>query len=160
MLSLKKNMYGEQFSALISSCFSLADTFSLTKNRWFSEEKDKDSTHLLQDLAPYYIKTLYMDRWFCYRVPKENPLEIYLFKTDSQARDILVETYDRLFLDGVLWKEPEDLCFFKSGKLIFGSVSHENICFVYGRDLEEQVQNQGEWEQVPNQVAEQIQIIE
>ena len=41
-----------------------------------------------------------------------------------------------------------------------GSVSHENICYVYGRgdDWEDKIKQQGLWEDIPDVLEEQIRI--
>lgn len=156
MISLKSNIVGKDFARQISACFNFADTFSLTKNGWLKSCEHEKSTQLLRLLNPYHIETLHTNHWFCYYVPKGSEKEVYLFRTTPEARDIILSTYNRIFHDGVLWKEPEDLCFFKGGKLIFGSVSHENICFVYDDVLGKQLQSYGVWEQIPDEKEEQI----
>lgn len=158
MLSLKSNIVGKQFAEQISACFKFADTFSLTENGWLKSCEQEESIQLLRSLNPYHIKTLHTDHWFCYYVPKGYEKEVYLFRATPESRDILLSAYNRIFHDGVLWKEPEDLCFFQSGQLIFGSVSHENICFVYDADLGKLLQPYGVWEQIPDEEKEQIQL--
>lgn len=156
MLSLIKNVCGENFVKQISTCFEFADTFSLTRNNWLKPDEQENSLHLLQRLEPYHIETRHTNHWFCYYVPKEANIELYLFHATADAKIVLLSAYSQMFNDGVLWTVPEDLCFFKNGRLIFGSVSHENICFVYDEELGAQLRNCGEWESVAAEESEQI----
>ncbi len=87
-------------------------------------------------------------------------LEVYLFRAAPESKRIILEEYNSLFTGGDIWKEPEDLCFLKKGRLFSGSVSHEYICYVYeqGHDWGEQIKHHGIWEQVPDELNERIQI--
>jgi hypothetical protein len=51
-------------------------------------------------------------------------------------RIAIIANYNSIFYNGAVWHTPEDLCFFKGSTLISGSVSHENICFVYNENLQ------------------------
>lgn len=103
--------------------------------KWLEKHTEKDeSDQILQLLAPYHIRTLHTNCWFCHRVPDGYDIEVYLFNAVRQARDIILEKYSSLFYDNPVWDKPEDLCFFQNGILISGSVSHENICFAYEQE--------------------------
>lgn len=77
----------------------------------FGEEKE--ATDFMQRLLPYHIETRYTNRWFCYRVPDEQKIETYLFRATLESQKILFASYNCIFNDGVIWRVPEDLCFFK-----------------------------------------------
>lgn len=160
MLSLKQNVLGVQFAQLIAICFHFADTFSLTKNGWLKADEFEESICLLEHLKQYHFQTLHTNHWFSYYVPDGHDIEVYLFKATPESKNIFLAEYNRMFYDGVLWRKPEDFCFFQKGKLILGSVSHENICYVYEQEdaLGEQIKCYGEWEQIPDALEEQIQI--
>lgn len=159
MLSLSSNIVGSAFEGYVSACFQKADTFSLTKNRWRWDESEEHA-RVLQRLSPYYIRTLHTNHWFAFYLPEGYELEVYLFRADPEAKRIILEEYNSLFIGGNIWKKPEDLCFFKEGRLFSGSVSHEYICYVYeqGHDWDEQIKHHGIWEQVPDELNERIQI--
>jgi len=156
MLALNKNVSGKEFEQLICSCFRASDSFSLTKNSWLTSKDEKESINLLHQLLPYHIETRHTNRWFCYRVPVDQEIEIYLFRATLESQKIFLTAYNCIFNDGVLWRVPEDVCFFKNGKLILGSVSHENICYVYDDGLKKKLQGCGEWTNIPTEKVEQI----
>lgn len=160
MLSLLNNICGQPFAEYISACFHRADMFSLTKNGWKGAAESKEHSCLLQRLSQYHIQTIHTNHWFCFRVPEGYKLEVYLFTADAESKKIILEEYNRIFHGNVLWNQPEDLCFFEKGKLFAGSVSHENICYVYGRgdEWEDKIKQHGLWEEIPDALEEQIQI--
>ena len=156
MLSLLENLQGKDCAAYISAHQQIADTFSLTKNGWSTAGETNDSTRILNELSPYHIRTIHTNRWFCYCVPPGYSIEIYLFQFTNKSKDILIANYNSIFYNDAVWHTPEDLCFFKGSTLISGSVSHENIFFVYNENL----QLPGLWEKKPSVLAEQISIPE
>ena len=81
------------------------------------------------------IQTIYTERWFGQCVPKDQKMEIYIFRFTNESKRILLFNYDSIFYNGVVWNKPEDLCFFKESKLISGSLTHENICYVYDEKM-------------------------
>lgn len=91
---------------------------------------------------------------FCYRVPGGQEIEVFLFRACGAARRILLERYHCLFSGDAPWELPEDLCFFRNGTLILGSVSHEDICFAY----DERTAVCGRWETALPDAAEQIRL--
>ena len=152
MLSLLENIQGKDYAEYISAHLPIADAFSLTKNGWPAADKMRDSTRILNELSPYHLRTIHTNRWFCYCVPPGYSIEVYLFQFTSKSKDILIANYNSLFYKDVTWYKPEDLCFFKGSILISGSVSHENICFVYNENL----QLPGLLENKPSALEEQI----
>jgi hypothetical protein len=162
MFSLLDNIQGEDFVKFISTCFCHADTFSLSKNRWPTKNQSGESARILQRLRPYHTRTLHTDTWFSMRVLNWDLLEVYLFEATPDSKNILLDEYDSIFYADTYWEKPEDLCFFKNGRLLAGSVTHEQICYVYEqkdvRDFMEQIKLCGRWEQCPTDLAGQIQI--
>ncbi len=160
MLSLLNNICGRPFEEYISACFQRADTFSLTKNGWNGLAESEEHSRLLQRLSQFHIHTIHTNHWFCFRVPEGYKLEVYLFSAASGSKRVILEEYNRIFHGKVPWKQPEDLCFFEKGKLFAGSVSHENICYVYGRgdEWEDKMKQYGIWEEIPDVLDEQIKI--
>lgn len=153
MIRLKNNIEGEKYRQLINICFDLSTYFSFTKPTFYT--KDKIYKKFLYDLNTYYNQTFFTSHWFCYYVPESTPLEVYLFNADNDIKHVLMKYFDNLFqqersLDGT-WGNvknlPQDLCFFMGNKLLLGTVSHENICYVYPptKEIANQFLQLGNW---------------
>ena len=158
MLSLAKNLYGKYFEEYISICFDVADIFSLTENGWTEAKKSGESVRILRLLEPYHIRTIRAQHWFCQSVPVGYEKEVYIFSLTEDSKKILLQEYNSIFYDDTIWLKPEDICFFKNGKLISGSISHERICYVYDYEsiFSESISLQNAWEVVPHNPNEQI----
>lgn len=152
MLSLLENITGQSFDQYLSVHSGLADVFSLTKNGWANAGDSPQHASVLNALAPYYIKTIHVNRWFCHCVPNNYDVEVYLFRFTPESKRILLAYYDSIFYVDSVWSKPEDLCFFNKNKLISGSVTHEKICFEYS----ENIKLPGLWETIQANVDEQI----
>nr|WP_294492423.1 hypothetical protein [uncultured Anaerosporobacter sp.] len=155
MISLRSNICGERYNQLIDTCFDLSTHFSFTKRSFHKE--DEVYKKFMEDLTPSYRLTLFASHWFCYYVSRSTPLEIYVFSTDNNMKQIIKGYFDNLFqqernLDGT-WGNiknlPEDLCFFTGNKLLLGTVSHEDICYVYPptKEIASQFIKLGNWEE-------------
>lgn len=122
---------------LLDLCFEYADTFSLSRAGW---ERQDDT--LERALEPYVLRRLRTTRWFCYYTAKSNPQRIALYPLNEQTKSILRAQYRGLFLEDWSGRLPrwvpsmEDLCFFRNGRLLLGTVSHERICVAYPEDDE------------------------
>ena len=162
MISLVKNLCGSHFEEYISVCFDLADTFSLTENGWEAAKKSGESARILELLDPYLIRMIKVQHWFCQSVPVGHEKEVYLFNITEDSKKILLQEYDGIFYDEEVWMKPEDICFFKNGKLIAGSLSHEKICYVYDYEtmFSERITLQGAWEAIPHNQNERIDLQE
>lgn len=155
MISLRSNICGEQYNQLIDICFDLSTHFSFTKRSFHKE--DGLYKKFIEDLTPSYKRTLLTSHWFCYYVSQSTPLEIQLFSTDNNMREIIKNYFDNLFqrewnaneVTGNIKNLPEDLCFFTDSKLLLGTVSHEEICYVYPptKEIANQFIKLGNWEE-------------
>lgn len=121
MISLRSNICGERYNQLIDTCFDLSTHFSFTKRSFHKE--DEIYKKFMEDLTPSYRLTLFASHWF------------------QQERN----------LDGTggnINNVPEDLCFFTGNKLL-GTVSHEDICYVYPptKEIASQFIKLGNWEE-------------
>ena len=140
---------------MISACFDYADVFSLSQNCWFGVETER-STHLFKQLNPFQIKVLDANHWFCHYVPMETAIKVHLFRATSDAKNIILSSYSKLFFDGAAWEEPENICFFRNCRLVLGSVSHEKMCYLYDPKLWQALKSHEFWECVPDEANEQI----
>lgn len=167
MLRLKSNIEGEKYKQLIRICFDLSAYFSFTKPAFYT--KDKEYQNFLNELKPYYKKKFLRAHWFCYYVPESTPLKISLFNTDNDIKYIFMKYFDNLFqqernMDGT-WGNvknlPADLCFFIGTDLLLGTVSHENICYVYPptQDIADKFLQLGNWTTESYFPEEQIRLV-
>lgn len=128
MLLLNKSISKDCFNNLIEECFNVADTFSLTKG----PDLYPEGKALLEQLNPYFVKTIETQHWFSYYVPAPYKKKIYIFKACDESKNAILESYPGLFMDELTqWTTLEDLCFFIDKKLLLGTVSHEYICYCY-----------------------------
>lgn len=152
MLSLEKELEFNSFQKLILECFKRADIFSLTQN---------DSLHqkVLGELAPFLIKEIKVQHWFCYYVPQGYEKNVFLFRAALETRKIILSNYHSLFFkDSEKWELPEDLCFFKNNRLLLGTVTHEDICYAYPdtREFADFLKQIGNWRELPDNYEEMI----
>ena len=162
MLSLEKNLCGEHFDEYVAVCAAFADTFSLTENGWDFADKEAEKERILTLFAPYLIRTGRINRWFASYTPAGYEKEVMLFRMTEESKRLLLSEYRSIFYDGTVWKKPEDLCYFRDGKLISGSVTHEQICFVYDHEDEfsAKITLNGAWKTVKTRTEEQINLTE
>lgn len=158
MLSLIRNLNGQYFEEFLSACFEIGDVFSLSRNGWSNAGESVESKRILSLLSPYHINTLHTENWFCQHVPQGYEKEIYLFRATEDAKKIMLSEYKSVFYEGSVWMKPEDLCFFKNGKLFMGSLTHEDICYVYNYEVLflERTAGLSIWEKGSDVLAEQI----
>ena len=115
----------EALQRLFDVCFDSADAFSLSRAAWARQD------HTLERaLEPYVLRRLRTTRWFCYYTANSNPQRIALYPLNEQTKSILRAQYRGLFLEDWSGRLPrwvpsmEDLCFFRNGTLVLGTVSH------------------------------------
>lgn len=155
MLSLSTEPNPASLEQLFTECFRLSDSFSLTEGPCGST-KAKSLLHLLE---PYLVGTIETQHWFCYYVPKGYEKRVHIFRSCDESKKILMDSYESLFLNGNSKLEiAEDVCFFSKRKLFMGTVTHENICYVYPPNDESQLSFQRilTWETTDDDKREQI----
>ncbi len=130
-----KEISAAALNRLWDVCFDTCDTFSLTGHPWIGQ--DGALERALATFTAHRFDTLH---WFCYYVLEENPLHVRIYPLHEQTKKILRVHYRGLFLDDWgdsrrKWRPSlEDICFFRNGKLLLGTVSHEHICAAYPED--------------------------
>ena len=125
----------KEFASIMDLCLNESKFFALTYHSfpWKTNE-------LITELFKHRCGKIKTTKWFCYFTLPDNPLEIFLYPSNSSTITILKKYYTSFFLDNVYdktlqWKQSlEDLCVFGENKLIMGTVSHELICNVYPPD--------------------------
>lgn len=118
--------------ALFDICFANSDAFSLT----YVNAPQKSIT-LQNKLKTFILGEIVTTKWFCYQVTEKNQLHIVVYKSNDSTSAIMKKYYPGMFCsdlmgEGISWDQnAEDVCFFKNGKLILGTVSHERICYAF-----------------------------
>ena len=128
MLMLNENttLCGKAVAALWDLCFDHADAFTLCTAVWTHATNDA----LRKALQPYRIRSFRTARWFCH-LSTEPFLEVSLYPANEKTRRIVTQHVTDLYFDLSRNRDLhtlEDLCFFREGRLFFGTVSHEQIC--------------------------------
>ena len=153
---LSGDLRGKNFIESVNLCFELCSKFSLGRSCFctfdskralesglktfdeadeynlmtYSYVDNENFQNLSAKLKPFYITNFKTSRWHCYIVDEKNPLEIFLYDFNDESKNIILDTFDNIFLnaDFVL----EDICFFKeNGDLLLGTVSHEGMCNLF-----------------------------
>ena len=102
MLSLRRNIEEENFNKLLDICFCVSSYVTFTQNRWGNAD---NHNKFLNEIKPFYLKTIKTKDWYCMHVPSNNPLEVYVYKADERVKLIIQKYYDNLFFrEGIVDK--------------------------------------------------------
>ncbi len=130
---------GRAFISFLELCINSSDSFSLsiTPGYWGKY------TRLYRNLEPYHITTIDTLEWFGYNynnVPYEElriTMHQGIYKSTPEVITIIKKTIKEIFFNRELnpysnipTQNVEDICFFKDGKMIMGSISHEGMLFM------------------------------
>ncbi len=123
------------FRKVFDICASSCEMFSLTVGWAYYAKED-----IVELLAPYLCREIETTRWFSYYTSEKQPLKVRLYPICDETMEILSAYYPNLFCDDDIpqseFPRLEDICFFRGGKLLLGSVTHELICHAYPSDEE------------------------
>ncbi|HEY7088732.1 MAG TPA: hypothetical protein VH518_11625 [Tepidisphaeraceae bacterium] len=69
---------------------------------------------------------------------RTNPREIEVWRLDQRALEVLRELLPKGVLSSINWERAgaEDLCVYRDGELVFGTVTHEHYAFLRISDSE------------------------
>lgn len=139
---LEYTIAGEKFQKLMDLCFAKADTFSM--NTGCVGDK-----RLEEALQKFRIQTAEKASWFCYAGAYPR-LKINLYQATNEARDLILQYIDNLFIEGKEGRNLyslEDICFYQGDALFFGTVSHEHMCYaqIDSAGFGEELEKLGEW---------------
>lgn len=118
---ISNNISNIKFRKFIKYLFENSTCFTLTFHN-----KDYDKV-LYKNLSPFLIKNIKTFNWYRYKT-LEKPLNIFVYNTNNVSMNIILNTFNSLF---EYYYGIEDICFFNKHKLIFGSVTHENIADLF-----------------------------
>ena len=110
---------GDAFRQLMEICFARADRFSM-------------------NTVPFRERHFETEQWFCY-AGTWPPLRVNVYRACPETLELVMTELDDLFLgrhDPPSFCSLEDLCFFRKGKLFFGTVTHEFMCYAHVEDPE------------------------
>lgn len=128
---LDKNITNPNFKMIIDLCFEKSSYISFTK--YYSSIESEQSKNFDLEINNYLVNKIKTTHWYCYYMLDDSrPLEVSVYKADQKVKDILLNTFNNIFLIGN--KKPriaEDLCFFSNDELLLGTVSHERACHIF-----------------------------
>lgn len=123
---------------LYDLCFRYADTFSFTiQEYWHNLPLGmKQRENLLRDrLRPYFVKKFQTYDWYGWN---DSDMEIFVYRCCDETKAILHALCPEIFIrpaedrfHRLQYPEFEDLCFYRNGRLLLGTVSHEYMCSIY-----------------------------
>lgn len=138
-----------ELNAAIEVCIQYSDYFSLT----IFNSCGADTT-LEELLNPYLYKKLTDTHWFCYYTMENNPLNVNIYPVCAETTSIIKKynkSFDFYYENADVKQTLEDICFFKNGKLIFGTVTHEGICAFFECDklfFEKMLEISSDWQYI------------
>ena len=118
---ISNNISNIKFKNFMKYLFENSTHFTLT---FHSIDYDEILYENLSYFFFLYIKTF---NWYRYKT-LEKPLNVFVYNSNIISMNIILNTFNSLFEYhfGI-----EDICFFNKSKLIFGSVTHENIADLF-----------------------------
>lgn len=165
MLKLDENILENEFNSFLDVCFKYSTYFTFTQNGYKVYAKSSEHNLFLEELSPFLVKKIKTHHWHCHYVPKGYLINVYLYRADIEAKEIIKSHFNNLYLKeqlenkiGNVSKLPEDLCFFIGNKLFVGTVSHEAMCHVYPPEeiIGNKICQLGNWTNLDNLIEEQI----
>nr|BAA31538.1 stage III sporulation protein AH [Bacillus sp.] [Bacillus sp. (in: firmicutes)] len=134
MLSIERNPKNKVYDELIDLCFEVCDEFHLVIRTDMGFIGDlPDTLKVFNDSFKIMKKE---SEWASTMLGDEATADVYYFKTDEHAKEIVKSKTKSLF-DWIMPSLPEDLSFFKDGEVWMATSSHEKECFLYPKDEEE-----------------------
>lgn len=118
---ISNNIINIKFKKFMKYLFENSTHFTLTFHN-----KDYDEV-LYKNLSSFLIKNIKTFNWYRYKT-LENPLNIFVYSSNIVSMNIILNNFNSLF---EYHYGIEDICFFNKSKLIFGSVTHENIADLF-----------------------------
>lgn len=135
---------GKLFADFLDLCLEHSDFFTLTDH--LEREWRGRRTDLLNALMPYCLGAVRTQKWFGYDRPTPTYMDyrdlmIHFYRSAFELRGVITR-----YIDNVFFQQPdpiyhfiyvqtlEDLMFFKNGRLLVRSTSHEGYIEVFCDD--------------------------
>ena len=151
-----RTVSNEDFADFLDLCLAHSDIFTLTDPLY--RQQPMVQTDLFNALMPYCMGAVRTPKWFGYdySCPEEeygekySEIMVYTYRSAPCVRDIILRFVPDIFFEHNYFacrQNLEDLCFFKNGRIVVGSVSSEFVLRVYSDDRSfiNQLNLFGEW---------------
>ncbi len=139
-------------NTLYDLMFDYADAFSFTVGDYWKnyapEHLKRKANPLRESLKPHFVKKFHTWDWYGWVA---SDLDIFVYRCCPEAKAVLFELWNTLFNQKRRQRIPEfeDLCFYRKGELLLGTVSHEYMCTVFptvgGEVFTEELLTIGAW---------------
>ncbi|MBM7836993.1 hypothetical protein JOC54_000224 [Alkalihalobacillus xiaoxiensis] len=134
MFDIVQEPKGEIYSELLDVLFEVSDRFELIlRNDMLGKNKKKaiDSYELiLAKLAPYLIEMNEKSEWASNRLVGGATAFVYEYKATEEAKLVIKQLSDSLY-QWIMPKLPEDLSFYKNGRVVIAVSSHEEFATLF-----------------------------
>lgn len=121
MIIISKNPKGRVYRRLIDVAFEHCDMFELVLLDDSTKEHYK---HVFEPLESSYIESKIQSEWASNRLIEDTATVCY-FRTTEEAKRVLKKKASSLFAWGTSTSLPEDLSFYKNGKVWMAVSGHE-----------------------------------
>lgn len=151
-----RTIANEDFSDFLDICLEHSDIFTLTDPLY--RQQTMVQTDLWNALIPYCLGAVRTPKWFGYdySCPEEeygevySEIMVYAYRSTPSARELIRRFVPDIFFDHIYFasrQNLESLCFFKNGRIIVCSISHEFRLQVHSKDRSfiNQLDRFGKW---------------
>lgn len=124
----------ENAKEVLKLCFDYADRFTMTYSQFPMLDVNRFA---VKSLYPYYEYGFKTSKWFGYEMEENDPLRVKVYSVCDETRKLAIENTESIFEPFAANEQNqsiEDICFFRNGKLLFGTISHESVCVFYPPD--------------------------
>ncbi|WP_374718066.1 stage III sporulation protein AH [Neobacillus sp.] len=131
MLTIMENVKGKRYKELIDLLSRNCNIFAFVENRQLMEIEDERLAYIDILIAPieeHLIERKIQQEWETTKL-LEDTAYVFYFALNNITRQFLKERSKSLF-DWISPKLPEDLMFYKDGKCLLASCSHEGFFLV------------------------------
>jgi hypothetical protein len=131
MLTIMENVKGKRYKELIDLLSRNCNIFAFVENRQMMEIEDERLAYIDILIAPieeHFIERKIQQKWETTKL-LEDTAYVFYFDLNNVTRQFLKERSKSLF-DWISPELPEDLMFYKDGKCLLASCSHEGFFLV------------------------------
>lgn len=135
MIVIKENPDGMTYRNLIDLCFECCDQFHLVLRKDMGSLKSFDK--FLKKIDSAFIRMKEESEWASTILADGKTAKVYYYHTnDVEVKKTIKETVKSLY-EWQMPEYPEDLSFFKDGKVWLATSSHEEECYIFPTNKEE-----------------------
>ncbi|GAF11157.1 hypothetical protein JCM19046_1657 [Bacillus sp. JCM 19046] len=134
MFNITEEPKGEIYSKLLDVLFEVSDRFELIlRNDMMGKNKQKamgSYEPILAKLAPYLIEINEKSEWASNRLSRGATAFVYEYRATDEAKLVIKQLSDSLY-QWIMPKLPEDLSFYKNGRVVIAVSSHEEFATLF-----------------------------